>query len=136
MKEQAQVAYEGYRNHTGGKSLATGQPIPEWHELREDIKEAWRASVRAITSEAQDQIDELLCCVDVEIRKAKRDWPPFNSAHEAYAVMAEEVEDVWSHVIVKQPKRNLEAMRKEAIQVAAMAVRFALEVCGEVTGRN
>jgi hypothetical protein len=43
-EELARAAYNGYRNHTGGKSLATGQTIPEWEQLRPDIQEAWRAS--------------------------------------------------------------------------------------------
>lgn len=47
-KELAQIAYEGYRNHTGGKSLATGQAIPEWAGLSEGIQNAWRASVQAV----------------------------------------------------------------------------------------
>ena len=44
----ARVAYEGYRNHTGGISLASGQPIPEWEALRQDIKDAWHAAAEAV----------------------------------------------------------------------------------------
>lgn len=58
-------------------------------------------------------------------------WPPFNSAHEGYAVLLEEVDELWDHVKTNQKRRDLQAMRKEAIQVAAMALRFAADVCSE-----
>lgn len=61
---------------------------------------------------------------------------PMNSAHEAYAVMLEEVDELWEHVKTNQKRRDLEAMRKEAMQVAAMALRFAHECCDEETGRK
>lgn len=63
-------------------------------------------------------------------------WPAMNSAHEGYGVLLEEVDELWSHVKTKQKKRDLGAMRKEAIQVAAMAVRFAIEICNEERGRK
>jgi glycyl-tRNA synthetase beta subunit len=63
-------------------------------------------------------------------------WPAFNSAHEGYAVLAEEVDELWEHVKVNQKRRDIVAMRKEAIQVAAMAIRFVLDVCNEQTGRK
>jgi len=47
----AAIAYEAYRNHTSGKSLVTGQTIPEWHELREDIQLAWMAAADAVEME-------------------------------------------------------------------------------------
>lgn len=72
-----------------------------------------------------------------EVRRAKDMWPGnFNSAHEGYAVLLEEVDELWGHVKTNQKRRDLGAMRKEAIQVAAMALRFAAECCDEVTGRK
>lgn len=74
--------------------------------------------------------------VEAEVQSAQASWPPFNSAHEGFAVLKEEVDELWAHVMTNQRKRDLDAMRQEAIQVAAMACRFALEVCSEDRGRN
>lgn len=52
----AEAAYEGYRAHTGGKSLATGQLIPAWDELRNEIKDAWLASITAVWAVLADEI--------------------------------------------------------------------------------
>jgi hypothetical protein len=41
-----QRAYTRYRAHTGGRSLASGDEIPEWDGLGDDIREAWEASAR------------------------------------------------------------------------------------------
>jgi hypothetical protein len=56
-------------------------------------------------------------------------WPPMNSAHEGYAVLVEEVDELWDHVKVKQGQRNIPEMTYEAVQVAAMALRFIIDVC-------
>lgn len=63
-------------------------------------------------------------------------WPAFNSAHEGFAVLLEEIDELKAHIWMNQKKRDLTAMRKEAIQVAAMAFRFAAEVCDETRGRK
>lgn len=81
-------------------------------------------------------IHEVLAAVRAEVERASQMWPPFNSAHEGFAVLHEEVDELWDHVKVNQKRRDLAAMRKEAIQAAAMAVRFALEVCDEERGRK
>jgi hypothetical protein len=59
---------------------------------------------------------------------------PFNGIHEGYAVLLEEVDELWDEV-KKNPRKypggsglHRDAMRKEAIQVAAMALRFAAEL--------
>ena len=56
---------------------------------------------------------------------------PMQNAHEGYSVILEEVDELWDEVKLnprKNPQRNA-TMRKEAIQVAAMAIRFVLDVC-------
>jgi hypothetical protein len=46
--ELEQLAYEAYRAHTGGISLASGQPIPEWSQLKPEIQDAWDSSTAAV----------------------------------------------------------------------------------------
>ncbi len=57
-------------------------------------------------------------------------YPKFTSAHEGYAILLEEVDELWDEVKVKQshPERKAR-MRAEAIQVAAMALRFLTDCC-------
>ena len=82
------------------------------------------------------EIDTLLRAVKEELAVAVSAWPPFNSAHEGYGVLLEEVDELWDEIKINQKRRDLDKMRKEAIQVAAMALRFALEVCDETRGRK
>lgn len=70
-----------------------------------------------------------------EILEARTNWPPFNSAHEGFAILNEEFDELKEHVWTNQKRRDLHAMRKEAIQLAAMAIRMAIEVCDERRGR-
>ncbi len=83
-----------------------------------------------------EMITAVFTAVQIELGKAMAAWPPFNSAHEGFAVLQEEIDELWEHVRVKQKNRDLSAMQKEALQVAAMAMRFALEVCTEERGRK
>ena len=71
-----------------------------------------------------------------ECVSAKLNWPTFNSAHEGYAILLEEVDELKAHVWTKQNNRDLAAMRAEAIQVAAMAIQFAADLCTEERGRR
>lgn len=71
-----------------------------------------------------------------EIYRARGMFPNMNTAHEGIAVIEEEYLELRQHVYMKQKNRNLVAMRKEAIELAAMAVCFACEVCDEETGRK
>lgn len=62
-----------------------------------------------------------------EVVAAVTKWEPFNSAHEGYAVILEELDELWEHARANTGRS--EAARREAIQIAAMAVRYAAELC-------
>ena len=60
-----------------------------------------------------------------EFLKASSKFPAFASEHEGYAILLEEVDELWDAVKLnqKRPERHNQC-RKECIQVAAMALRF------------
>lgn len=63
--------------------------------------------------------------VEEELSRALRKFPtPFHNAHEGYAVLKEEVDEAWDAI----KKNDIPHARKEMVQVAAMAMRFLLEV--------
>lgn len=80
--------------------------------------------------------DDPLAEMCAEANRAAAMWPPFNSAHEGFAVLLEEVEELKAHVWTNQKRRDLAAMRREAVQVGAMALRFIRDVCNEERGRK
>jgi hypothetical protein len=81
-------------------------------------------------------VQNVLTEVGTEVISAEAAWPQLNSAHEAYGVILEELDEVWEHVKTKQSKRDLPAMRKELIQTAAMAIRFIRDVIDGGRGRR
>lgn len=43
-----EIAYNAYCESTGGKSLVTGDKLPEFKYLSEDIKTAWNRAASAV----------------------------------------------------------------------------------------
>lgn len=56
---------------------------------------------------------------------------PMHSAHEGFAVLLEEVDELWEEVRKKTSERSNDRMLEELVQIAAMAQRFAEDVIGE-----
>lgn len=72
-----------------------------------------------------------------EVERAKTLFPDdFVNQHEGYAVLLEEVDELWEEVKKNQRNYDLLAQRKEAIQVAAMAIRFATELTKSADGSS
>lgn len=48
IQDAAEAGYRAYARQAGGKSVVTGDRLPEWKYLSEYIKNAWLASTEAI----------------------------------------------------------------------------------------
>lgn len=77
----------------------------------------------------EQNIQKLTDMLLYELSRARKHHSRFNSAHEGYAVILEELDELKEEVWKKSADRDVGQMRREAIQIAAMALRFALEVC-------
>ncbi len=73
------------------------------------------------------QLVAILGEVLTEYHRATSVNDPFHSAHEGFAVLDEERDELWDEV--KRKSRDLRQMRHEAIQVTAMGLRFLHDVC-------
>lgn len=62
-----------------------------------------------------------------EYHKASKKFPEFNSAHEGYAVLLEEVEELWDEI----KRNNNVRFAPEAVQAGAMCLRFLVDICGK-----
>lgn len=58
-----------------------------------------------------------------EIERATKKYGPFNSPHEGYGIILEELDEMWDEI----KANDIERAREEAIQVAAMAIRFLMD---------
>lgn len=73
----------------------------------------------------------LLDCMDKiahEYTRAASKFGRLNSLHEAYAVILEEVDELWSEVKVKQENRAWNKIEEELVDIAAMCVATLLDL--------
>lgn len=81
---------------------------------------------------ATPEIAKALKEVQQEVMTAKARHGKWHSAHEGYAVLAEEVDELWDEVKKRSTTlggtRDIGKLRREACQVAAMAIRFMTEI--------
>lgn len=63
-----------------------------------------------------------------ECVRASDKHPPMNSLHEGYAVMLEEMDELWEQVKLRASERDRENIRIELMQIAAMATRTAVDL--------
>lgn len=63
-----------------------------------------------------------------EYEKARQKFGVMYSAHEGYAVILEELDELWDIVKQKQTSRDYVLMRKETVQLGAMVLAFLIEI--------
>lgn len=66
--------------------------------------------------------------VKAELAEARDKHGPMLSVHEGYAVILEELDEVWDEVKKKTKERDLPNLLKELIQVGATAQKMAEDV--------
>ena len=59
-----------------------------------------------------------------ELEYVKRKFPGYKSVHEGYAVILEELDELWDEIKKPRKERNNATMYLEAKQVACTAIRF------------
>lgn len=72
----------------------------------------------------QDPVQAILDSVATELMFATRKFGPFKSAHEGAAIIKEEFDEFWDEV----KANNRPAQRAEATQLAAMAIRYLVDI--------
>lgn len=75
-----------------------------------------------------NRAQEMLTPVIAEFERAHSRFPPFNSPHEGWAVIREELDELWDEI--KADRGREESAIKEAQQVAAMALRYLYDLGG------
>src|ERR1035437_1307062 len=80
--------------------------------------------IRDIAPADFEKIAEAIDEVNWELGRAMEKFPAFKSRHEGYAVILEELDELWQEIKHGSPERA----REEAIQVAAMALRFLVDL--------
>lgn len=88
-----------------------------------------------LTNEAVGSLESTVKLVRAEVVRAIDLHRGMNSLHEAYAVILEEVDEFWEQVKVNPKKLSVEEqskrmaeLRKELIQIAAMAIRSIVDL--------
>lgn len=84
----------------------------------------WSEAVKATDAQFTEAIGDVIA----EVRKAEAKHAPMHSAHEGHSVIREELEELWDHV--KADTGYTEEAYAEAVQVAAMGIRYMLMIKG------
>ncbi len=81
-------------------------------------------------------LNQAVCLVFNELEDATEKYGAFASGHEGYAIIKEELEELWEEVKNHQKDGATGPLTDEAVQVAAMSLRFLMDVCSEEVDRR
>src|SRR5204862_1446962 len=97
-------------------------------DVRRGVGEPLRAAER-LPAGAAVNAHALGSEVADEVVRAQAKFDRFTSPHEGWAVIKEELDELWEHV--RSNSGRFDGARTEAIQVTAMAIRYVLDLCEE-----
>ena len=84
-----------------------------------------------MTKQFDAKLTLLLAKIEAEFQRAIKYYRPMNSYHEGYAVLKEEMEELWDEIKRKPTTRSKRRLQEEAVQIGAMALRFLYDLCEE-----
>jgi hypothetical protein len=118
-----------YEDAGGTQELACGY-FSDGKALSERVAAALNGVRRAVA--ATIPLPVAVLDAATELQRAQGRYPPMHSAHEGWAVIREEYLELEEALRMRQgdPERP-GRIRAEAIQVAAMALRLAADVCDD-----
>ncbi len=77
----------------------------------------------------QDKLTLAIKEIEAEVLRAKQLFPAdFHNQHEAYAVILEEIDELWVEIKKNHKHYDFKAQRVEAKQAAAMLARLMVEL--------
>lgn len=91
--------------------------------LRQYIIQPSRLGRKNVKNMTAPRILFALQAIRDEVERAETLHAPIHSLHEGYAVILEELDEVKAEVWKKSSQRDMENIKKELVQCAAMCVR-------------
>lgn len=77
--------------------------------------------------------DAIYKALNSELERSYRRFPlKINSFHEGYAILLEEVDELWAEIKKQEKDRDLRELKNELIQVAAVSLRMLNDLSEEV----
>jgi NTP pyrophosphatase (non-canonical NTP hydrolase) len=73
--------------------------------------------------------DEALKQIETEYHRANDLYSDLHSNHEAYAVIKEEMDELWDEIKKNKGTKGNNQIRHELIQIGAMVVRYLDNLC-------
>lgn len=85
--------------------------------------------MKRLDEKTEKAIDNAMSKIEVELRSALEKFPkPFNSEHEGFAVLNEEVDELWDEIKDNKSEGSRARQHGEAIQIGAMAAKYIMQL--------
>jgi hypothetical protein len=98
----------------------------------DEIEQVWVDGMEILNKKNILREITILNKIYSEYKRANSIYPFFNSLHEGYAILREEVEELWDEIKKKPSKISPNRINEEAIQVSAMAMKIIISHCQKI----
>ena len=75
------------------------------------------------------RVDEALKQIENEYLRASDLYSDLHSNHEGYAVIKEELDELWNEIKKSKETKGNKNIRKELVQIGAMVIRYLDNLC-------